>query len=116
MSFLDKIIGRKPGVQSPELVTELAKETSDRLADEKFSFAKAHREFRQHRRDAHIRAELKKTRAYAISSRPRTPQAKATVVGRSPRYLELSNGQVLRTNSVLRNPRLILLRETAKAA
>ncbi len=115
MSFLDKILRRKPkpgaaltpkGVLSPDVITDIAQS----IADQKPGWAKWHRELRQYRLDAHIRRELKKTRAYAVSSRPRTPQSKAKVVGRTKDYLELSNGQRIRCQGPLLNPVLHGLR------
>lgn len=113
MKFLDRLknrFARKP--LSPDTISEIAQETADKK-NESF-FARYYREARQYRADAHIRRELGKTRAYAISSRPRTMQADTKVVGQTKDYLELANGQRIRKAGPLRNPALRNLRDGAR--
>lgn len=96
MNFLDKLkktFGRSKPATS-EIVTKIAKEIADQK-NESF-FARFFREARQYRYDVSIRREIAKTRAYAISSRPRLAQSSTKVVAKVKDYLELANGQVIR--------------------
>lgn len=112
MSFLDRFLPRrfvkaKPAL-TPDIITELAAQTRAKIdAESPRPFVAAYRNFRQYRRDAGIRRELAKTRAYNISSRPREPQHSLKVVTGNRAKMECSNGQVLvgidQKNPILRD-------------
>lgn len=124
MSFLQKFLPKRfrSGPVTPDIISKIADDVKKKIdAESPRPFVEAYRNFRQYRADAGIRRQLAKTRAYAISSRPRLPQHSAKIGEVTKHQILLTNGQVINRDGLLWNPvlervRLSLLRTELKAA